>query len=447
MQALLKNSVTIIAAACALAACDHGDPARQAAQYGNAPELPAAKNYLLPPMKVTKAGSWTNGATPVVPASLKISALATGLMHPRVVYPLPNGDILIVESNGPSQPKMRPKDVIMGPIKAYGGSAAKGGNRITLVRPGANGAPAQQTIFLDKLSSPFGVALVGNELYVANADSLVRYPYNEGDTKITAAPTKIIDLPGAVGALNHHWTKSLLASPDGSKLYVGVGSNSNITENGMEAEKDRANILEVDRASGATRVFASGLRNPNAMQWEPTTKAMWTVVNERDEIGPDLVPDYLTSVRDGGFYGWPYSYYGQHVDPRVMPQRPDLVAKAIVPDYALGSHVASLGLVFNRADSPMPANLREGAFVGEHGSWDRSPPSGYKVIFVPFHEGKPAGKPIDVVTGFLADGHAKGRPVGLALDRSGALLIADDVGNTVWRVTPAAAAPAVAAAH
>jgi glucose/arabinose dehydrogenase len=450
MQALLKNSVTIIAAACALAACDHGDPARQAAQYGNAPELPAAKNYLLPPMKVTKAGSWTNGATPVVPASLKISALATGLMHPRVVYPLPNGDILIVESNGPSQPKMRPKDVIMGPIKAYGGSAAKGGNRITLVRPGANGAPAQQTIFLDKLSSPFGVALVGNELYVANADSLVRYPYNEGDTKITAAPTKIIDLPGAVGALNHHWTKSLLASPDGSKLYVGVGSNSNITENGMEAEKDRANILEVDRASGATRVFASGLRNPNAMQWEPTTKAMWTVVNERDEIGPDLVPDYLTSVRDGGFYGWPYSYYGKHVDPRVMPQRPDLVAKAIVPDYALGSHVASLGLVFNRADSPMPANLREGAFVGEHGSWDRSPPSGYKVIFVPFHDGKPAGKPIDVVTGFLADGHAKGRPVGLALDRSGALLIADDVGNTVWRVTPAAAAtaaaPAVAAA-
>jgi glucose/arabinose dehydrogenase len=450
MQALLKNSVTIIAAACALAACDHGDPARQAAQYGNAPELPAAKNYLLPPMKVTKAGSWEKGATPVVPASLKISALATGLMHPRVVYPLPNGDILIVESNGPSQPKMRPKDVIMGPIKAYGGSAAKGGNRITLVRPGANGAPAQQTIFLDKLSSPFGVALVGNELYVANADSLVRYPYNEGDTKITAAPTKIADLPGAVGALNHHWTKSLLASPDGSKLYVGVGSNSNITENGMEAEKDRANILEVDRASGAMRVFASGLRNPNAMQWEPTTKAMWTVVNERDEIGPDLVPDYLTSVRDGGFYGWPYSYYGQHVDPRVMPQRPDLVAKAIVPDYALGSHVASLGLVFNRADSPMPANLREGAFVGEHGSWDRSPPSGYKVIFVPFREGKPAGKPIDVVTGFLADGHAKGRPVGLALDRSGALLIADDVGNTVWRVRPAAttaAAPAVAAAH
>lgn len=437
MTTRLNTCGALVAAACALAACDNGDPARQAAQYGHAPDLPVAKNYLLPPMKVAPAGSWKQGEAPVVPAGLKISALVTGLMHPRFVYPLPNGDILIVESNGPSQPKMRPKDVIMGPIQAYGGSAAKGGNRITLVRPGANGAPAQQSIFLDNLKSPFGVALVGSDLYVANADSLVRYPYSEGATKITAAPVKIMDLPGAEGKLNHHWTKSLLASADGSKLYVGVGSNSNITENGMEAEMNRADILEVDRATGASRVFASGLRNPNSMQWEPTSKAMWVVVNERDEIGPDLVPDYLTSVREGGFYGWPYSYYGQHVDPRVMPQRPDLVAKAIVPDYALGSHVASLGLVFNRPDSPMPANLREGAFVGEHGSWDRNPPSGYKVVFVPFHDGKPAGKPVDVVTGFLTEGHAKGRPVGLALDRAGALLIADDVGNTVWRVSAA----------
>jgi glucose/arabinose dehydrogenase len=435
----LAKSAALVAAAFALSACDPGNPTTQAAQYGAAPTLPAAKSYLLPPMKVSPAGNWKQGEAPVVPASLKITALATGLMHPRFVYPLPNGDILIVESNGPKQPKNRPKDVIMGPIKAFGGTAAKGGNRITLVRPASNGAPEQRTIFLDHLSSPFGVALVGNELYVANADSLMRYPYTEGDTKITAAGTKVGDLPGAGPSLNHHWTKSLLASPDGSKLYVGVGSNSNITENGMEAEANRADILEVDRASGAMRVFASGLRNPNSMQWEPHSKQMWVVVNERDEIGPDLVPDYLTSVKEGGFYGWPYSYYGQHVDPRVMPQRPDLVAKAIVPDYALGSHVASLGLVFNNpAGTAMPANLREGAFVGEHGSWDRSPPSGYKVVFVPFHDGKPAGKPIDVVTGFLVNGQAKGRPVGLAMDKSGALLVADDVGNTVWRVSAAA---------
>jgi glucose/arabinose dehydrogenase len=437
MNTKLTPCAALIAAACLLSACDNGDPAVQAAQHGAGAQLPAPKNYLLPPMKVTEAGSWKKGETPVVPASLKISALATGLMHPRFVYTLPNGDILIVESNGPKQPKNRPKDVIMGPIKAYGGSAQKGGNRITLVRPGANGAAAQQTVFLDHLKSPFGVALVGNELYVANADSLMRYPYTEGDTKITAAGVKVADLPGSEGALNHHWTKSLLASPDGSKLYIGVGSNSNITENGMEAELNRANILEMDRASGAMRVYASGLRNPNSMQWEPQSKAMWTVVNERDEIGPDLVPDYLTSVKEGAFYGWPYSYYGQHVDARVMPQKPELVAKAIVPDYALGSHVAALGLVFNGPNSTMPANLREGAFVGEHGSWDRSPPSGYKVLFVPFRDGKPAGKPVDVVTGFLSEGHAKGRPVGLAMDRSGALLIADDVGNTVWRVSAA----------
>jgi glucose/arabinose dehydrogenase len=436
-SARLAQGAMIVAAACALAACDSGDPAVQAAQHGAGPTLPAPKSYLLPPMKVTQAGSWKPGEAPAVPASLKITALATGLMHPRNVYPLPNGDILIVESNGPKAPKMRPKDVVMGPIKAYGGSAAKGGNRITLVRPASGGAPAQRTIFLDHLKSPFGVALVGNDLYVANADALMRYPYNTGDTTITAPGTKVVALPG--GPINHHWTKSLLASPDGSKLYVGVGSNSNITENGMGAEMNRADILEVDRTSGAMRIFASGLRNPNSMQWEPHSKAMWVVVNERDEIGPDLVPDYLTSVRDGGFYGWPYSYYGSHVDPRVMPQRPDLVAKAIVPDYALGSHVASLGLVFNGPDSPMPSGLRDGAFVGEHGSWDRSPPSGYKVVFVPFRDGKPSGKPVDVVTGFLADGHAKGRPVGLAIDRSGALLIADDVGNTVWRVTPAGA--------
>jgi glucose/arabinose dehydrogenase len=429
--ALAASALAVLA----LSACDKGNPDVQAAQHGSNPELPALKNYLMPPMKVTQAGSWKDGKTPVVPATLKISALATDLVHPRFVYTLPNGDILIVESNGPKSEKFRPKDYIMGPIKAYGGSAAKGGNRITLVRPGADGKPAQRTVFLDHLHSPFGVALVGNDLYVADTDALMRYPYTEGATSITAPGTKVADLPA--GPIDHHWTKSLLASPDGSKLYVGVGSNSNITENGMTAEINRADILEFDRATGAFRIFASGLRNPNSMQWEPQSKAMWVVVNERDEIGPDLVPDYLTSVKEGGFYGWPYSYYGQHVDPRVMPQRPDLVAKAIPPDYALGSHVASLGLVFSGAEGSLPAAFRNGAFVGEHGSWDRSPPSGYKVVFVPFQNGKPAGKPIDVVTGFLADGHAKGRPVGLALDRSGALLIADDVGNTVWRVSAA----------
>jgi glucose/arabinose dehydrogenase len=436
-----RKSLALIAGASAallLSACDHGDPARQAAQYGNAPQLPAPKNYLLPPMKVAPAGAWKQGEAPQVIAPLKISALAIGLQHPRFVYPLPNGDILIVESNGPAEPVSRPKDVIMGIVQGFGGSKAKGGNRITLVRPGANGRPAQQMVFLDHLNSPFGVTLVGNDLYVANTDALMRYTYHEGDTRITDAGTKLADLPG--GPIDHHWTKSLLAGPDGSKLYVGVGSNSNITENGIGAEMNRADILEVDRASGAVRVFASGLRNPNSMQWEPRSKAMWTVVNERDEIGPDLVPDYLTSVKEGAFYGWPYSYYGHHVDERVKPQRPDLVAKAIPPDYALGSHVAPLGLVFNNAGSgAMPASLGEGAFVGEHGSWDRSPPSGYKVVFVPFHDGMPAGKPIDVVTGFLTDGKAKGRPVGLALDRSGALLIADDVGNTVWRVSAAGA--------
>jgi len=433
----ITRGAALVAAALLLAACDKGNPNVQAAQNGANPELPAAKNYLLPPMKVTQAGAWKTGEAPVVPASLKISALATGLMHPRFVYTLPNGDILIVESNGPSQPKMRPKDLIMGPIKAYGGSAAKGANRITLVRMGSDGKPAQRTVFLEHLKSPFGVALVGNDLYVANADALMRYPYTEGQTTITAPGTKVTDLPGSSGPLNHHWTKSLLASPDGSKIYIGVGSNSNITENGMEAELNRADILELDRATGTYRVYASGLRNPNSMQWEPQSKAMWTVVNERDEIGPDLVPDYLTSVKEGGFYGWPYSYYGQHVDARVKPQKPDLVAKAIVPDYALGSHVAALGLVFSGDDSGMPAEFRNGAFVGEHGSWDRSPPSGYKVVFVPFQNGKPAGKPVDVATGFLTEGHAKGRPVGLALDHSGALLIADDVGNTVWRVSAA----------
>ena len=289
-----------------------------------------------------------------------------------------------------------------------------------------------QSVFLDHLNSPFGVALVGNDLYVANTDAIVKYPYKTGETKITVPGETLTPLPG--GPIDHHWTKSLAASPDGSKLYVGVGSNSNITENGMEAEKNRADILEIDRASGRFRVFASGLRNPNGLSFEPQSGALWTVVNERDELGPDLVPDYMTSVKDGAFYGWPYSYYGQHVDPRVQPQRPDLVAKAIPPDYALSSHVAPLGMTFYTAEN-LPQAYRGGAFVGEHGSWNRPNPNGYKVIFIPFADRKPNGKPRDVVTGFLNnESQARGRPVGLAVDKTGALLVADDVGNTVWRV-------------
>jgi glucose/arabinose dehydrogenase len=419
-------------AALALAGCGP-KPVDPATQLGAQAQLPAQHQYLLPPMKVASVGSWGN-VVPTVAAGLKVAALATGFEHPRTVYVLPNGDVLVVEANGPKAPVFRPKEIVMGWVQALGGSKAKGGNRITLLRDADGDGKAElRTVLLDHLNSPFGVALVGGDLYVADTDAIVRFPYVTGQTRITAPGVKLTDLPG--GPINHHWTKSLLASRDGTKLYVGVGSNSNITENGIGAEMNRAAILEVDRATGASRVFASGLRNPNGLQWEPTSGALWTVVNERDEIGPDLVPDYMTSVRDGGFYGWPYSYYGQHIDPRVMPQRPDLVARAIVPDYALSSHVAPLGMAFATAGTLTPA-FRGGAFVGEHGSWDRSPLNGYKVIYVPFRDGKPVGKPVDVVTGFLdADDHARGRPVGLAIDAKGALLVADDLGNTVWRVT------------
>ena len=318
---------------------------------------------------------------------------------------------------------------------ATSGGSTGPSNRITLLRDSkGDGTPELRSVFLDHLNSPFGVALVGNDLYVANTDAIVKYRYNTGDTKIDTPGTTLTPLPG--GPIDHHWTKSLTASPDGSLLYVGVGSNSNITENGMEAEHNRADILEVDRATGRFRVFASGLRNPNGLTFEPQTHALWTVVNERDELGGDLVPDYMTSVKDGAFYGWPYSYFGQHVDPRVKPQKPDLVAKAIAPDYALSSHVAPLGLAFSTGAS-LPEAYREGAFVGEHGSWNREALNGYKVVFVPFSDGKPSGMAQDLVTGFLNnDNQARGRPVGVAIDKTGALLIADDVGNTVWRVTP-----------
>ena len=434
-KARLSALIVSCGAALCLAGCDQGgDPA---AEIGPRPNLPALQQFLFPPMHLAHIVGWKKGETPTVAKGLKIQALATGLEHPRSLYVLPNGDVLVVESKAPAEHSVRrPKDIVMGWIESIstsGGNTGKS-NRITLVRDtNGDGVPEVRSVFLDNLNSPFGVALVGNDLYVANTDAIVRYPYKEGDTKISGPGTTLTPLPG--GPIDHHWTKSLVASPDGSLLYVGVGSNSNVTENGMEAEKNRADILQVERATGRWRIFASGLRNPNGLTFEPQTGALWTVVNERDELGPDLVPDYLTSVKDGGFYGWPYSYFGQNVDPRVEPQRPDLVAKAIVPDYALSSHVAPLGLAFYTGAN-LPETYRGGAFVGEHGSWDRPNLNGYKVVFVPFKNGKPDGMAQDVVTGFLnSDGQARGRPVGVAVDKSGALLVADDVGNAVWRVT------------
>jgi glucose/arabinose dehydrogenase len=406
------------------------DPKRQ---IGANPYLPPIHQYVMPPMKVPTIAPWGD-AVPTVPAGMQVKALAKDLKSPRSLYVLPNGDILVVESGGPKAPIDRPKDVIVGLVKNRAHTPVKAGNRILLFRDAdGDGVPELQTVFIDHLKSPFGVVLVGNDLYVANTDAVMRYHYETGQTKITDPGVQLTELPG--GPIDHHWTKSLTASPDGTKLYAGVGSNSNITENGMPAEKDRASIWEIDRATGAHRLYATGLRNPNGLQIEPVTHKLWAVVNERDELGPDLVPDYLTSVKDGAFYGWPYSYYGQHVDPRVMPQRPDLVAKAIAPDYALSSHVAPLGMVFYTG-SNLPASYQGGAFVGEHGSWDRNPLNGYKVVFVPFANGHPSGMAQDVVTGFLnKDGKILGRPVGLAVDTKGGLLIADDVGNTVWRVT------------
>jgi glucose/arabinose dehydrogenase len=421
------------ALALTLAACGP-KPLDPASQIGANPVLPEPHQYLFPPMHVAKAVKWKPGETPTVGPGLKITALATGFEHPRQPYVLPNGDILIVEANGPKgPPPRRPKEFIMGLVIGKAGGGAKGANRITLIRDAnGDGVPELRSVLVENLMSPFGVAWVDGNLYVANADAIVRFPYALGETRITAPGVKLTDLPG--GPINHHWTKSLVASADGTKLYAGVGSNSNITENGILAEDGRAAIWEVDRATGAKRLYATGLRNPNGLTWEPASGKLWAVINERDEIGPDLVPDYMTSVQDGAFYGWPYSYYGQHVDARVMPQRPDLVAKAIKPDYALSSHVAPLGLAFSTG-AKLP--FGEGAFVGEHGSWDRGKLNGYKVIFVPFTNGAPAGKPVEVVTGFLTSDSksARGRPVGLAVDHGGGLLIADDLGNTVWRVT------------
>ena len=432
------RAASLLGAALLLAGC--GEQARLQVSDGTGanPRLPAPVKTTLPTVHVAEAVGWPEGAAPTPIQGLRVQAFARGLDHPRWLLVLPNGDVLVAETNKP-----KPLQASSGGIKGWfakrvmdkAGANAPTANRISLLRDGdGDGLAEIRTPFLTGLNSPFGMTLVGSTLYVANADALVAFPYSAGATRIDAAPRKIADLPSG---RNHHWTKSLVASADGSKLYVGVGSNSNVAEHGMDEEVDRAAILEIDAATGASRVFASGLRNPVGMDWNPDTGQLWAAVNERDEIGSDLVPDYMTSVRPGGHYGWPWSYYGQTVDTRVKPPRPDMVAKAIKPDYALGPHTASLGLTFADGARLGPV-LASGVFVGQHGSWNRKPRSGYKVIFVPFANGRPSGPPLDILTGFLSgEGEAQGRPVGVAIARDGALLVADDVGNVIWRVSEA----------
>ena len=437
-MALTRHFVTAFAlsSTVALMACSNASTFSEVNGVGPTPQLPEPEKSLIPTVNVVEAIGWSEGEQPAPAAGMAVMPFAKGLDHPRWLHVLPNGDVLVAETNAPPRPDDA-KGIKGWFFKRYqkkAGGAVPTANRISLLRDAdGDGVAETRTALVTNLNSPFGMALVGSTLFIANADAVVKVPYTEGATEIRDTPQKVADLPG--GTLNHHWTKGLIASPDGRKLYAAVGSNSNVAENGMDKEEGRAAIWEIDVETGATRLFATGLRNPVGMAWEPVTGALWTSVNERDELGNDLVPDYITSVTDGGFYGWPYSYYGQHVDDRVKPARPDLVATALVPDYALGSHTASLGLAHSGANT-LPAAFKEGMFVGQHGSWNRKPRAGYKVIFVPFANGKPAGMPIDVLTGFVREnGEAMGRPVGVAIDSRGGLLVADDVGNTVWRVS------------
>ena len=421
----------------ALTGCMAVTSAQQPAGVGSQPQLPAPhQNLLLPTVNIAPALGWPQGVMPKAAQGFAVTAFASGLDHPRWVYVLPNGDVLVAESNKPSPPDAKNaaaglRAKVMGMVMKRAGAGTASADRITLLRDAdGDGVAETRTVFMSKLVSPFGMALVGNQLFIANADSIVKVPYETGQTSIAATPVKLTDLPAGI---NHHWTKNIIASADGHKLYATVGSNSNIGENGMAAEEGRAAIWEVDLASGNKRLFASGLRNPNGLGWEPQTKTLWTVVNERDELGNDLVPDYLTSVKDGAFYGWPWGYWGQHVDARVKPPNAAMVAQAVAPDFGLGSHVAPLGLAFS--DARMPAPYASGAFIGQHGSWNRKELAGYNVVFVPFVSGRPSGLPVPFLGGFLsADGQAYGRPVGVALDGKGALLVADDVGNAIWRV-------------
>jgi len=431
MKPLLLSTLSALV----MSACGESAKHDISAGMGAQPTLPEPVKTLIPTVHVAAVVGWNNANKPNTAPGLKVSAFAAGLEHPRWLYELPNGDILVAETNFEMQG-------LEGSIKGWfakyfltkAGATGVSPDRISLLRDAdGNGEAETKTTFIEGLHSPFGMALIGNTFYVANADSIVSFPYKNGESSIKTAPTKLIDLPGL--PLNHHWTKNILANADGTKLYVTVGSNSNIGENGMDIEKDRAAILEVDIQAKNYRTYASGLRNPNGLAWESETKQLWTVVNERDEIGSDLVPDYLTSVQENGFYGWPYSYYGQHVDQRVQPQNPELVAKAIKPDYALGAHTASLGLADAKGNH-LGAQYAQGMFIGQHGSWNRRPYSGYRVIFIPFAGGKPSGKPIDVLTDFIdANGDAQGRPVGVLVQKTGSLLVADDAGNRVWRVS------------
>lgn len=430
MKPLNILSISFLVAAL-LSACGENN-IDDAEQLGVNPTLPEAQRGLLPTLKIAEPAGWGDNR-PIVPSGYEITAIATDLKIPRQTLVLPNGDILIAEGKGGGAPKLRPKDIIATYFKAKGTTSVKGGNRLTLLRDSnGDGTYETRTVFAENLNAPYGLALIEDQLYVANQDAVVQFDYKPGQTSASGPPRKLTDLPSMV---NHHWTKAMTASPDGQFLYVGIGSNSNITENGLDVEADRARVWEIDAKSGAHRPYATGLRNPTALAILPGTNQLWAVINERDELGPRLVPDYLTSVQEGKFYGWPYSYWGQNVDPRVKPEQPDMVAAAIAPDYSLGSHKAPLGIAFSTAT--MGGKFSEGAFIGEHGSWNRSDPAGYDVVFVPFSNGKPAGDPINFVTGFQGEnGKTFGRPVGVTVDTKGALIVADDLSNTIWRVTP-----------
>jgi glucose/arabinose dehydrogenase len=439
ISAGLTIILLMVGAALALVSC--GDTARLplSAGIGPHPELPVPNVTTIPTVNIARAVGWKTDERPIAAAGLSVSAFATGLDHPRNVYVLPNGDVLAAESNAPPKPDDGSglRRFFMQRIMARAGAAVPSANRLILLRDANHDGVAEtRSVFLQELNSPFGIALIGDQLFVADTDAIRKYPYRAGEMRISDPGSVLTELPA--GRINHHWTKNLVASADGRFLYVSIGSNSNVGENGLAAEEGRAQIWEVDVRTGEHRSYATGLRNPNGLSMAPAPKpVLWTAVNERDELGSDLVPDYMTSVQDGGFYGWPFSYYGPHVDERVQPPRPDMVARAIAPDYALGAHTASLGLAIT-AHSGLPAPFGSGAFVGQHGSWNRRPASGYRVIFIPFREGKPDGPPIDVLTGFLdSDGQARGRPVGVALDGGGGLLVADDVGNAIWRVSAA----------
>lgn len=430
------RTLFIAGALALLAACGEMATLPSSAGFGPTPQLPPPNPTLFPTVNIAKPVGWPGGGVPTAAPGLAVAPFADKLDHPRWLYVLPNGDVLVAETNSPPRESSGVRGWFMRVFMGRAGAGVPSANRITLLRDAdGDGVAEFRSVFISGLKSPFGMALVGSDLYVANTDGIVRFTYRTGATHLEGPGTLLTDLPAA--PINHHWTKNIIASRDGSKLYATVGSNSNVGENGIDKEDGRAAIWEVDRATGNKRLFATGLRNPNGMDWEPRTGVLWTAVNERDEIGSDLVPDYMTAVIDGTFYGWPYSYYGQHVDERVQPPRPDLVATARVPDYALGAHTASLGLAFSHG-SLLPREFADGVFIGQHGSWNRKPFSGYAVIFVPFAQGRPVGAPKDVLTGFItAEGEARGRPVGVVFDRAGALLVADDVGNAIWRVTPA----------